>query len=192
MDWLIEIDAWLFYAVNHGWSNTALDAFMSTITKTQYWRPVYGVALILLLWKGGVKGRWAAATLIVCVAVLDPMSTHLLKETIGRLRPFDVLGDVNKLVGSGAGSFPSNHALNNAAAAVILTFFYRRKAWIWWTIAVLVSLSRVYCGVHWPTDVIAGFALGALAGFTFVKIVTMLWSRTTIPHPEHHSGQPLQ
>ena len=164
MDTLLEIDVWLFYAVNHGWANPLLDAVMPVLTNTAYWRPVYAVALIFLIWKGGVRGRWAAGTLIITVSLLDPLSTHFLKETIGRLRPYDVLPDVHQLVSSGSGSFPSNHALNNAAAATVLSFYYPHQTWIWVIIALTVGLTRVYCGVHWPTDVLAGFGIGTLAG----------------------------
>jgi membrane-associated phospholipid phosphatase len=183
METLLIWDIWLFYAVNHGWSNSLFDTIMPVITNTSVWRPIYAACIIFLLWKGGVRGRWAAATLIVAVAILDPLSTHALKETIGRLRPYDVLPDVHQLVGSGAGSFPSNHALNNAAAAVILTFFYRRLTWLWWSTAAIIAFSRIYCGVHWPSDVAAGLLLGALAGWGFTKIVEELWKRTTIPRP---------
>ena len=116
-----------------------MDAVFPAITNTSYWRPVYAVALVLLIWKGGVRGRWAAGTLIVMVSLLDPLSTHFLKETIGRLRPYDVLPDVHQLVSSGSGSFPSNHALNNAAAATVLTFYYPRLMWLWIGIALLIA-----------------------------------------------------
>ena len=183
MEILYLIDIWLFHAVNNGWSNPLLDLVMPVVTNTAVWRPIYAVAAILLIWKGGVRGRWAAGTLIVAVAVLDPLSTHLLKEPIGRLRPYDVLGGVHQLIGSGSGSFPSNHALNNAAAAVILTFFYRDLSWVWWSLAIVIGLSRIYCGVHWPSDIIAGFLLGAGAGWMFTRLVRLLWKTTAIPQP---------
>jgi undecaprenyl-diphosphatase len=184
--WLEQIDAWIFYAINHGMQNPVFDAVMPVITNTTYWRPIYALALILLAWKGGRTGRICALTLIVTVAVLDPLSTHLLKETIGRLRPYDVLGDVHRLINSGSGSFPSNHALNNSAAAMVLGYFYPRLTWLWWTIAITIAYSRIYCGVHWPSDVLGGIGIGALAGW---GIVSLLKITPGINDARHHHAR---
>ncbi len=180
---MMTFDTWLFYVINHGLSNFVFDAVMPIVTTTAYWRPVYTIAIVWLIWKGGMRGRICAATLVVAVALLDPASTYLLKEPISRLRPYDVLPDVHLLVSSGAGSFPSNHAINNTAAAVILSPSYPKQRWIWWIIAITVSFSRIYCGVHWPTDVIAGMAIGAIAGFGFVKLAEWLQRRFLL-HPQ--------
>lgn len=177
----MDTDIWLFYAVNHGWKSGFLDAIMPVITSTSTWRPIYAVALVTLLVLGVREFRQSKSTryfrwfgaLVVSVAVLDPLSHHFLKETIARQRPYLVLGDVYKLVESGGGSFPSNHAVNNAAAAVVNTVFLPRLAWLWWTIAVVVSISRVYVGVHYPSDVVAGFLIGCCVGYGFARLFTM-------------------
>lgn len=164
-----QIDTFLFYAINDGTSNALFDAVMPVITSTAVWRPIYAAIILWLLIFGKTKGRWCALGLLVAVAILDPLSTVLLKEPIGRLRPYDVLPDVFKLVGSGGGSFPSNHALNNAAAATIASAYYPRAKWVLWSIVLLICFSRVYVGVHWVSDVLAGAAIGTIAG------VGMLW-----------------
>ncbi len=189
---ILAFDTWLFYAINTGMANWIFDEAMPVVTNTAYWRPIYAGALLLLIWRGGRRGRWCAAALLVAVAALDPLSLHLLKEPIGRLRPYDALEGVRQLVDSGAGSFPSNHALNNAAAATILTFFYRRRWVLWWTIALTVSYSRVYCGVHWPTDIAAGLVIGALGGWAVIALVKLAWRRTSLAPHEYRYGRPLQ
>lgn len=171
MDSLYTVDVWLFYAVNHGWSNGVLDTLMPIVTSSNYWRPVYIAGILALLVWGGARGRWCAAALLVTVAIVDPASHHLLKEPIQRLRPYLVLGDVHQLAGSGGGSFPSNHALNNAAAAMVLSWFYPHRRILWWSIAVIVALSRIYVGVHYPSDVLGGFVMGILAGWAMIAVV---------------------
>jgi undecaprenyl-diphosphatase len=160
-------DVWLFYAINHGWSNAVLDTVMPFVTSTSTWRPIYALAILLLLWRGKRYGRICAVTLLVSVSLTDPLSNHFLKETIQR-------------VGSGGGSFPSNHALNNAAAAMICTLFYRRLAWLWWSVTILIGVSRVYVGVHYPSDVLGGLAIGAIAGLILGLLAKKLASQA---HP---------
>ncbi len=189
MDAFQQFDTVLFYVVNHGLSNPFFDSIMPVLTSTEVWRPIYAVAVLWLLIFGKAHGRWCALGLVVAVAILDPLSTHLLKEPIGRLRPYDVLPDVNKLVGSGSGSFPSNHALNNAAAAVIASAFYPHLRWVFWSLVVLIAFTRVYVGVHWVSDVVGGAAIGALAGagilWVLRKIIKSVNRRRGV-----HSTQP--
>ncbi|MBP6508991.1 MAG: phosphatase PAP2 family protein [Candidatus Kapabacteria bacterium] len=176
IDALYSVDVWLFYAVNHGLSNPVFDLLMPLVTTTKWWYPLYAVGIGYLLLRGwqqrssseGKNLIWCAALLLLAVAVLDQASHRLLKEVISRPRPYLVLGDVYQLVGSGGGSFPSNHAMNNSAAAVILSGFFPNKRWIFWTIATTITFSRVYCGVHYPSDVLGGAIIGAGAGFMFL------------------------
>ena len=193
LDVLHALDLWLFKAINHGLSNGFLDTVMPVFTAVEWWRPIYAVALLMLIWKGGVRGRWAAATLVVAIAVFDPASTHLLKNTIDRLRPFNVLPDARNvihMVGNGGGSFPSNHALNNMAAAVILAHFYPQRRWLWFGLAFLMGFSRIYVGVHWPSDVVGGALIGAAGGYGLIMLGRFLQRTTPLPRPDDHSARP--
>ena len=169
-----SVDTFLFYVVNHGASNSFFDLVFPFISTTRNWYPVYALAILWLFIKGGKHGRLCALTLIIAVAILDPLSTHLLKENIGRLRPYDVLPDVIKRINSGAGSFPSNHAMNNAAAAFILSKYYPKNIWLWVSICGVIAFSRIYCGVHWPSDIISGILIGLLGGWVIHKLVTRI------------------
>jgi len=181
MDAFQQFDTFLFYAINHGLSNSFFDTLMPVVSSTVVWRPIYALAILWLLIFGKTEGRWCALALLLAVAILDPLSTHLLKEPIGRLRPYEVLPDVHKLVGSGGGSFPSNHALNNAAAAVIASSFYPRLRFVFWSLVALIAFSRVYVGVHYVSDVVGGAAIGAIAGagvlWLIKKIITIVHQR---------------
>jgi undecaprenyl-diphosphatase len=111
------------------------------------------------------KGFWIAILAIVTVGLTDLIGNEL-KGLIGRLRPCHTLGDINLLVKCGSGkAFPSLHSANSFALAFILTRFFRQNAWIFYTLASLIALSRVIVGVHYPLDILGGAILGTLIAF---------------------------
>ncbi|MCX6140805.1 MAG: phosphatase PAP2 family protein [Candidatus Kapabacteria bacterium] len=184
IDHLYNIDVWLFYAINHGFSNDVFDLLIPIITTTKWWYPVYTIGvgwLLFMSWRQRhtVEGRrylWCVALLLLSVAILDQASHRLLKEVIQRERPYQALGLVHQLVGSGGGSFPSNHAMNNAAVAVILSWFFPRTWVIFWAVAISIAFSRIYCGVHYPSDVLGGLVIGAIGGWAAIAIARR-WMR---------------
>ena len=87
------------------------------------------------------------------------------KPVVARPRPFDVMEirliDTRPLTPA----FPSGHAAIAAAGALGVTRIFPGAGWILWPLAAVIALSRVYLGVHWPSDVFAGFALGLAAAW---------------------------
>jgi len=67
-------------------------------------------------------------------------------------------------------SFPSAHAATAFAAATVLTFFNKKHRWFYYTIAVLISYSRIYLGCHYFFDVVAGALLGYLISILITKL----------------------
>jgi undecaprenyl-diphosphatase len=74
-------------------------------------------------------------------------------------------------------SFPSAHAANNFAVAVVVAVFFRRRGWLLFLPASLVAYSRVYVGSHWPLDVLVSCFLGLGVGLLVVVGVEALWRR---------------
>ena len=192
LELLKSLDTWALYAINHGLSNPLFDALMPRITSTSFWMPIYVIGIVGLVVQG-VRTRYLRGNrLIVCacvmvlgILVLDQAGHRILKEVIGRPRPYEVLPDIHKLVGSGGGSFPSNHALNNAFIAVILSAWFPRWRRIWWSIAALIMFTRPYCGVHYPSDVLGGLLIGLSAGVLTVRAVRSRWPQyLTVPPPQ--------
>jgi membrane-associated phospholipid phosphatase len=113
------------------------------------------------------------ALAIVIVALARPLSEFLLKELISRDRPVG-----NRLVGGRGPSFPSGHPYAAAASWGMLPFvvaLYTRRRVVWWSTVVVVWLaalcvaaSRVWLGVHWTSDVVAGLLL-AVIGVSFAE-----------------------
>ena len=107
--------------------------------------------------------RWLAAVLL-CAAVgaADLVSVRVVKPVVERARPCQSLASVRAPVGCGAGkSFPSAHAADTAAAAAVSIWAAPSAAPLGLAVVALVGVSRVYLGVHYPSDVVAGWVLGA-------------------------------
>jgi len=172
---LQHYDTVLFQFLNHLIAHPLWDGFWVIITTQKYWMAPLLVVWIVLLWKGGRRHRLAAILVLLAVGASDAISARVLKPGIGRVRPCHELENVRLLISCGGRhSFPSSHAANAFAAAAILAFFYRRYSIYFLMAAVLVGLSRIFVGVHYPGDVLGGFILGSLCAFLFLWLYQTL------------------
>jgi undecaprenyl-diphosphatase len=97
--------------------------------------------------------------------------TTVLKDFVERVRPALADPQITALVATpDSASFPSGHAATAFAAAVAVGAFYPRIRWPLLGLAALVGLSRIYLGVHYWLDVIAGTALGIGLGLAVVWV----------------------
>lgn len=166
---LQQQDTRLFQFLNHLVAHPIWDGFWVTITTQKYWMAPLLVMWLVLLWRGGRRDRVAALLVLLAIGASDAISARVLKPNIGRVRPCHELENVRLLVSCGGKhSFPSNHAANAFAATVTLSFFYRRYAGYFLTAALLVGLSRIFVGVHYPGDVLGGFIVGSLCAGLFL------------------------
>lgn len=183
-DALYQIDVALFYFFNSTISNPLFDKFFVFITDVKNWYLTYLILLLISFFKGGRIGKIAALMTILLVATSDQISSNLLKNLFERVRPCNVLPDVNILVGcTSSFSFPSSHAVNNFAAAVYFGKIFPRIKWILLTTALIVAVSRPYVGVHYPSDIFGGAVIGAIIGYLFallvIKIDNLFQQRST-------------
>jgi undecaprenyl-diphosphatase len=166
---LLQLDTRLFVLLNREWTSPLLDVVMPYLTDFDHWRIPVILVLLAFLAKGGTEVRMGILFAVLAVVASDQVSSSGIKPLFERARPFDVIEGARKLSGAHGYAFPSSHAANTFAAAVFLALRFRR----WWpvlAIPVLVSYSRVYVGVHYPSDVAAGALLGAAVGAFFVLI----------------------
>lgn len=121
------------------------------------------LALALLLFRR-TRRYGAACALALTFSLL--VTNMALKNIIHRIRPYDVISSLNILVNPERDfSFPSGHASSSFAAAWALwRGGERRLGAPALVLAVLIALSRLYVGVHYPTDVLVGTAVGMLCG----------------------------
>ncbi|HZH71068.1 MAG TPA: phosphatase PAP2 family protein [Mariniphaga sp.] len=171
-EFLYSIDLDLLYFFNHSLSSGILDSFFLLITNVRNWYLAYVILLGILIVKGGTKGRLAALGVILLIAACDQFNHNVLKEIFERMRPCKTLDDIITPAGcNDSFSFPSNHAFNNFAAATFFFLLYKNLKWVLFTAAFLISVSRIYLGLHYPSDVFTGAMLGILFGYVFAFLV---------------------
>lgn len=129
------------------------------------------------------EGIIASVAFVVTIALADSVG-HILKAVFQQARPCLEYGNIlhsvlNTTVQCGAShdGMPSNHALNFFAAFSFLAAYYRHKTWgtVGIVLAALVGISRIYLGVHFPSQVMAGMGIGVAMGIT--AAYTLRWHR---------------
>jgi len=166
LETLNHIDQVIFLFVNVKLANPVTDLIMPIITTDMLLRILYGVVMILLLWRGNKRLRWMVLFSALVLFFTDQVSSHYLKHWIGRLRPCHTLTDIHLLVGCGGGySMPSSHAANSLGQAAFFACLIARYRWYFYEFAGLIAISRVFVGVHYPFDVLVGTGIGLLIGW---------------------------
>lgn len=142
--------------------------------------PVVVFALLLAF-----RRPWGA-TFFAVASVVSVICVQVLKHTVGRARPSDILVHVD------TGSFPSGHTANAATMAVVFGILFPR-IWVWcagvaWSL--LMAVSRTYLGAHWLSDTIGGLLLGAgVAVIVWAPLAYRLAAESTRPHPFLRRGR---
>ena len=172
-----NIDQDFFLHLN-GMHHPCMDKIMYWFTSRLFWLPLY-VCLIYFMWRTlGIK---SLIIFVITITLCDQLSASVCKPWVQRLRPCcdPEIKNIVHLVGTYVGNygFPSSHAANTFGISMALWLLFKKNyPWIFtlFTWALLVSYGRIYGGVHYPIDVIAGALLGIVTGWLSYRIYYVL------------------
>ena len=168
----------MFHLFNVRLTHKVLDASLWLLDARANWVLPLLLVSVLFSTVGGRKGRLALLLAVITVAVTDPYVCRVLKPLIGRVRPCHVVEGARVLVGcTDSPSFPSAHAANAFGVAFVFAWFSRRSGVLYLMTAAVVAYSRVYVGVHYPLDVLAGAMVGIACGSLVVGVAASISDR---------------
>lgn len=162
MDAIANLDAdvlrWLVGTFRAPW----LDQPMQWVGRLSVWgAPFLATALLLTIVRRDGRSLMALWRLGLAVVLASVVSVNVLKPTLGRERPFVAHDDITAVGRPATGSsMPSGHATTAIAGAYALALMWPAGRALAWAVAALILFSRMYLGVHYPTDLLVGGLVG--------------------------------
>lgn len=196
------LDQQLFLFLNADRGLPWLDKIWAILSNFDFWFPVFVIAALTVAWRGGFRARTMLVCLLLSVGIMEGAFINPLKKMIDRQRPVDALAEARALSLADASpralalaqpvrvlpgdpvdppeigkSMPSGHTSNMFCFATVLTVFYRWRGALMFIPAVLVALSRVATGSHWPSDIVASAAGSVLITLALLAAYGWAWRR---------------
>jgi len=172
---IIALDKKLLVYLN-GLGSPTYDNLWLIITKQAYWTPFFLFLAYLIYKKIGIKNLGIIMLFIAVILLCCNTSVEFFKATFHRLRPCNdpEIKDIIRIVHqSDTFSFFSGHASNSMATMMFLYLIlkkYYKYIFLIFLYPLIFAYSRIYLGVHFPTDILIGYVFGAVFGITFYAI----------------------
>lgn len=177
MSFLQSIDTALFNFGNQSLSNPLFDWLMPFLSGNRLFIPFVLFMAVFLIWKHKARGILCVLFCLLVVGIGDGWVINTVKHLIARARPFHDIESAITLVGrTSSPSFPSAHSANAFAVTMVIFVFYRSSWKFMLPLAFGIAFSRVYNGVHYPSDTIVGSVMGAGYGLGIVWMFRELWN----------------
>lgn len=174
MDTLHTIDDSILMFIN-GKNLPFMDQLMFLISGRFTWIPLY-LLFAILIWRKYKKDSWVVVLFAIMAIILSDQFADLIKNNVMHLRPSHTPGIMNLLhyyknsngesYMGGLYGFVSNHAANSTSLSLYLILLFRNKyvaggLFLW---VFLLCYSRMYLGVHFPSDIAGGIMVGLITG----------------------------
>ena len=175
IDFITKIDFSILYWIQDNLRNSFMDFVMPLFSNLQDGGLIWiSIAVVMLFFK---RTRYCGIAVLLAMGIDTLITEYGIKNVVCRVRPCNLVDDVNMLVEKPTSySFPSNHSASAFAGAVAVMLTIKKKAWTIpaFVFSGIISFSRMYVFVHFPSDVFAGILLGS----TVAVLVCYLMKKT--------------
>lgn len=172
---IIDLDKSLFIFLNNLGSKP-FDAIWLLLTKQFNWAPFFILLLIILYKKIGLKNTGIALVTIALLITFTNEITDIIKFSVRRIRPCndeEIKHLIRIVKASDTYSYFSGHAANSTAAMMFIYLIlrqYYKFTYLLFLYPLIFAYSRIYLGLHFPSDIISGFIFGGSTGILFYKL----------------------